>query len=53
MLMAIHQIDADRAFDLLRVKSQETNVPLRAVAADLVQQLSTTSAPEPDAPQAI
>lgn len=53
MLMAIHQIDADQAFDLLRRKSQEMNVPLRAIAADLVQQLSATSQPEADAPQAV
>jgi transcriptional regulator with GAF, ATPase, and Fis domain len=53
MLMAVHQINADQAFDLLRRKSQETNVPLRTVAADLVQQLSATSVPKADEPQAI
>ncbi len=41
MLMAIHQIDADDAFDMLRKQSQDTNVPLRAIAADLVRELST------------
>ncbi|MDT5011274.1 MAG: hypothetical protein QOH57_2891 [Mycobacterium sp.] len=40
MLMAVHGIDADEAFDLLRKQSQDTNVPLRTVAADLVRQLS-------------
>jgi transcriptional regulator with GAF, ATPase, and Fis domain len=40
MLMAIHQIDADQAFDMLRKQSQNSNVPLRAVAADLVKELS-------------
>ena len=53
MLMAIHQIDADQAFDLLRRQSQDTNVPLRTVAADLVQQLSATSAPAADEQQAV
>jgi transcriptional regulator with GAF, ATPase, and Fis domain len=53
MLMAIHQINADQAFDLLRRESQDTNVPLRTVAAEFVQQLSTTSAPAADEPQAI
>lgn len=53
MLMAIHQISADQAFDLLRRKSQESNVPLRDVAADLVQQLSAIAAPETDEPQAV
>ena len=53
MLMAIHQISADKAFDLLRRKSQDTNVPLRTVAAELVQQLSTTSASAADEPQAV
>ncbi|MBI3212257.1 MAG: GAF and ANTAR domain-containing protein [Mycobacterium sp.] len=40
MLMAIHQIDAEQAFGLLRKQSQERNVPLRTVAAEFVAQLS-------------
>lgn len=46
MLMAIHGIDADQAFDLLRRQSQATNIRLHAVAATLVQQLSTTPSPQ-------
>ncbi len=42
----------DHALDMLRRKP-EMNVPLRAVAGDLVQELSTTSAPEADAPQVV
>jgi len=45
MLMAIHGIDADEAFDLLRKQSQETNVRLRTVAANFVEQLSAPAAP--------
>jgi len=45
MLMAIHGIDADEAFDLLRKQSQETNVRLRTVAATFVEQLSAPAAP--------
>ena len=36
ILMAIHQIDADAAFHLLRTESQNTNTPLRTLAADFV-----------------
>jgi len=49
MLMAIHGIDADEAFDLLRKQSQETNVRLRTVAANFVEQLSAPAAPPPAA----
>lgn len=45
MLMAIHGIDADEAFDLLRKQSQEMNVRLRTVAANFVEQLSAPAAP--------
>ena len=38
MLMAIHGINADEAFDLLRKQSQETNVRLRTVAANFVEE---------------
>jgi transcriptional regulator with GAF, ATPase, and Fis domain len=53
MLMAIHQISADEAFDMLRKQSQGTNVPLRIVATNFVQQISKGSAPEADEPQAV
>lgn len=37
ILMARHGVDADAAFDLLRVTSQHKNVKLRDVAADVVE----------------
>lgn len=40
MLMALHQIDADAAFDLLRRESQAKNIRLHVVARNLVQRLS-------------
>lgn len=40
MLMAIHGIDADQAFQLLRQASQDRNVRLHIVAAELVERLS-------------
>jgi transcriptional regulator with GAF, ATPase, and Fis domain len=40
MLMALHQIDADAAFDMLRKESQAKNVKLHAIALDLVNRLS-------------
>jgi hypothetical protein len=36
MLMLIYRVDADTAFELLRWRSQETNVKLRALAEQLV-----------------
>lgn len=48
MLMAIHAIEADEAFDRLRRMSQNTNVPLRIVAARLVEQLTSSSGPAAD-----
>lgn len=42
MLMAIHRIDADTAFHMLRRQSQTTNTKLRDVAAEIVE---TYSAP--------
>ena len=47
MLMAIHGIDADQAFDLLRKQSQTTNTRLHTVASDLVEKLSTPTIPAP------
>ncbi|MHA3024097.1 ANTAR domain-containing response regulator [Mycobacterium sp. BMJ-28] len=40
MLMAIHGIDDDEAFARLRRQSQNTNVPLRTLAVQLVEQLT-------------
>ena len=40
MLMALHQIDADAAFDMLRTESQAKNVKLHDIARDLVHRLS-------------
>lgn len=40
MLMALHGIDADQAFNMLRRESQSKNIRLHAVAADFVQRLS-------------
>lgn len=48
MLMAIHGIDADEAFDRLRRESQNTNVALRTIAADLVQRLTSPPGPATD-----
>ncbi|MGH3583299.1 MAG: ANTAR domain-containing protein [Mycobacterium sp.] len=48
MLMAIHGIGADEAFDRLRRKSQNTNVALRTVAVDLVQRLTAPPGPATD-----
>lgn len=41
ILMAQQRCDAEAAFDLLRRHSQNTNRPLREVAADLVRRIST------------
>lgn len=40
MLMALHGVDSDRAFDMLRQESQNKNVRLNVVAADFVERLS-------------
>jgi AmiR/NasT family two-component response regulator len=42
VLMYVYQIDADAAFDLLRWRSQETNVKLRALAEQLLVDVRTT-----------
>jgi transcriptional regulator with GAF, ATPase, and Fis domain len=41
ILMALHGVDADEAFDLLRRESQATNTRLHTVATELVTRLST------------
>ena len=42
VLMAVHGIDADEAFDMLRRHSQNTNVPLRVVATEFLQKITAT-----------
>jgi hypothetical protein len=37
MLMLIYRINADSAFDLLKWRSQETNVKLRVLAEQIVK----------------
>ena len=44
MLMAVHQIDADDAFQLLRKESQNSNRKLRDVSATIVATLSAPDA---------
>lgn len=41
ILMALHGVDADEAFDLLRRESQATNTRLHTVATELVTRLSS------------
>ena len=41
ILMALHGVDADKAFDLLRRESQATNTRLHTLATELVTRLST------------
>jgi transcriptional regulator with GAF, ATPase, and Fis domain len=48
VLMAIHGVDADQAFDMLRQQSQNTNVPVRVIAADFLQKITATSWEAPD-----
>lgn len=47
MLMAIHQINADAAFALLRTESQNSNRKIREVSAEIVNRLAT---PSPNSP---
>ncbi len=39
VLMAMHGIDADAAFDVLRRQSQQTNVPVRVLAVQFLDQV--------------
>jgi GAF domain-containing protein len=43
MLMALHGVDADRAFDMLRRESQTKNIRLSVVSEELVQRLSQSA----------
>ena len=49
MLMMLHGIDADAAFELLRWQSQETNVKLNAIALQMIADFRelSSSLPEP------
>jgi transcriptional regulator with GAF, ATPase, and Fis domain len=40
VLMAMRGIDADEAFDVLRVQSQATNVPVRVLAVDFLDKVT-------------
>lgn len=40
VLMAMHGIDADAAFDVLRKQSQQTNVPVRVLAVEFLDQVT-------------
>ena len=40
MLMALHGIDANAAFDMLRLESQAKNIRLHLIASDFVQRVS-------------
>ena len=44
-LMIVYRITADQAFRVLRWRSQETNVKLRVLAAQLIAELGTLPAP--------
>ena len=44
MLMLVYSIDADKAFDLLKWRSQEANVKLRLFAQQLVEELLALTA---------
>jgi transcriptional regulator with GAF, ATPase, and Fis domain len=43
VLMAMHGIDADEAFDVLRVQSQQTNVPVRVLAVDFLDKVTRSN----------
>lgn len=45
-LMLVYGVDADAAFELLMWRSQQTNTKLRALAAQLVADLGTITAPD-------
>ncbi|WP_153348626.1 PAS and ANTAR domain-containing protein [Nocardia aurantia] len=49
VLMQMYGINADQAFDVLTWRSQETNTKLRAIAAQLLADLSLIPRPRPQA----
>lgn len=48
LLMAIYRVSAEQAFGVLRWRSQETNVKLRALAKQLVDEIPTLPPPSAD-----
>jgi PAS domain S-box-containing protein len=48
VLMAIYRVSAEHAFGVLRWRSQETNVKLRALAKQLIAELPTLPSPSAD-----
>jgi ANTAR domain len=52
MLMLIYRVDADAAFELLRWRSQETNVKLRILAGQLLAEFAGLSYDETLPPRA-
>jgi len=47
VLMYVYRVSADQAFRVLQWRSQETNVKLRALAKQLLVEVSALEAPEP------
>ncbi|WP_431239366.1 ANTAR domain-containing protein [Mycolicibacterium aichiense] len=47
VLMAMHGIDADAAFDVLRKQSQQTNVPVRELAVQFLEQVAGSNGKQP------
>ncbi len=45
VLMAVYDIDADSAFDLLRLSSQHTNIKLRVLAEQLMTKSRSLQGP--------
>ena len=43
VLMALHGVDADGAFDILRRQSQNTNVPVRVIATEFLEKVAGSS----------
>ncbi|GAY15547.1 ANTAR domain-containing response regulator [Mycobacterium sp. shizuoka-1] len=43
VLMAMRGIDADEAFDVLRVQSQQSNVPVRVLAIDFLEKVTRSN----------
>jgi PAS domain S-box-containing protein len=50
VLMYVYQVEADAAFDLLKWRSQETNVKLRALAEQLLADVRTVQRDEDSVP---
>jgi hypothetical protein len=48
VLMAVYRVSAEQAFGVLRWRSQETNVKLRALAKQLIAEMATLPPPSAD-----